>query len=190
MSFWVDKLISWWVDKFPSFSKACEQRCYLYTIDRLLHYFSAFISMFQQRQLSNHATSPADSSNITCRIMQPHQPTCVTTTIESCNVTCRLEIWVDDLFPFWKNFTKRRRRRSHARFVVVLLILLILLTLLIYKERGLIINELRGVKLNGSSTVLSRLFNERFISNEKTTPWWPLICGKKRGQKRYLSLII
>ena len=63
-----------------------------YTIDRLLHYFSAFISMFQQRQLSNHATSPADSSNITCRIMQPHQPTCVTTTIESCNVTCRLEI--------------------------------------------------------------------------------------------------
>lgn len=158
--------------------------------------------MFQQRQLSNHATSPAGSSNITCRIAQPHLSTCVTpatdscnttcrlaqcqqsnhatSAVESCNVTCRLEISPDDLFPFWKNFTKRRRRRSHARFVVVLLILLIIL---IYKERGLIINELRGVKLNGSSTVLSRLFNERFISNEKTTPWWPLICGKKKRTK-------
>ena len=170
MSWWVykffrsgvDKLTSWRVDEFTSFSKACEQRCYLHAIDRLLHYFSAFISMFQQRQLPTHATSAA----------------------ESCNATYRLEIWVDDLFPFWKNFTKRRRRRSHARFVVVLLILLI------YKERGLIINELRGVKLNGSSTVLSRLFNERFIFNEKMNPWQPLFYGKKRGQKRYLSLVI
>ena len=138
-----------------------------------------------QPHLPTCVTSAADSCNTTCQLMQPHQPTCVTTTIESCSASYRLSIWVDDLFPFWKNFTKRRRRRSHARFVVVLLILLILL---IYKERGLIINELRGVKLNGSSTVLSRLLNERFISNEKTTPWWPLICGKKRGQTSWNML--
>ena len=135
-------------------------------------------------------TPAAESCNLTCLLMQHNLSPCATTTAESCNATYRLEIWVDDLFPFWKNFTKRRRRRSHARFVVVLLILLVLLIFLIYKERGLIINELRGVKLNGSSTVLSRFFNERFISNEKMNPWRLLFYGKKRGQKRYLSLII
>ena len=126
VSWWVYKFFSWRVDKFTScqvqdFSKACEQRRYLHIIERLLHYFSAFISMFQQRQLSNHATSPADSSNTTCRIMQPHLPTCVTSAADSCNTTCqlmqrnlpthatssvdlcdascRLKISPDDLFP-------------------------------------------------------------------------------------------
>ena len=148
--------------------------------------------MFQHRHLSNRVTSAAESCNITCwivqphlptcatsaadscnvtyRLMQRHLPTCATSAVESCNATSRLKISPDDLFPLWKNFTKRRRRRSHARFVVGWLILLILLILLIYKGRGLIINELRGVKLNGSSTVLSRLFNERFISNKKNEP--------------------
>ena len=145
--------------------------------------------MFQQRQLSfvrphlpSCATPAANSCNATCRIMQPHLSNRATPVVDLCNASYWLEISRDDLFPFWKNFTKRRRRRSHARFVVGLLILLVLLILLIYKGCGLIINELRGVKLNGSSTVLSRLFNERFISNEKTTPWRLLFYGKKRGQ--------
>ena len=82
-SFLVHELTSSRVDEFVSFSKACEQRRYLHTIDRLLHYFSAFISMFQQRQLSNRATSPAESSNITCRIVQPQLPNYVTLTTDS-----------------------------------------------------------------------------------------------------------
>lgn len=152
--------------------------------------------MFQQRQLSNRvltcqlmqphqsnrATSPTNLRNATCRIMQPHLPNRATPAVDLCNASYRLEYFSRRFISFWKNFTKRRRRRSHARFVVGLLILLVLLILLIYKERGLIINELRGVKLNGSSTVLSRLFNERFISNEKTHPWRPLFYGKKWGQ--------
>ena len=145
--------------------------------------------MFQQRQLSNRATSSADLLNDTSQLLQRNLTNRATQPIESRNASCRLKISPDNLFPFWKNFTKRRRRRSHARFVVRLLILLVLLILLIYKERGLIINELRGVKLNGSSTVLSRLFNERFISNEETTPWRPFFYGKKRGQTAWnLSL--
>ena len=157
-------------NKFTSFSKACEQHRYLHTIDRLLHYFCAFISMFQQRRLSNHATSPAVLRNASCQLMQRNLSNHATSHVELCSASCRLEYFSRRFISFWKNFTKRRRRRSHARFVVGLLILLVLLILLIYKERGLIINELRGVKLNGSSTVLSRLFNERFISNEKMNP--------------------
>lgn len=120
-----------------------------------------------QHNLPTHATQPADSCNLICWFVWRQLPT---------------QDFSRRFISFWKNFTKRRRRRSHARFVVGLLILLVLLILLIYKERGLIINELRGVKLNGSSTVLSRLFNERFIFNEKTAPCRPLFYGKKRGQ--------
>ena len=74
LSWWIIKLTSSWVYEFTSwpvldFSKACEQHRYLHAIDRLLHYFSAFISMFQQRQLSNHATSPANLRNDTCQLM-------------------------------------------------------------------------------------------------------------------------
>ena len=97
MSFLVHELTSSRVDEFVSFSKACEQRCYLHTIDRLLHYFSAFISMLQQRQLSNHvlicqltqphrsnrATSLANLRNDTCRIMQRHMSTCVAPAADS-----------------------------------------------------------------------------------------------------------
>ncbi|WP_279114060.1 hypothetical protein [Hoylesella timonensis] len=82
-----------------SFSKACEQRRYLHAIDRLLHYFSAFISMFQQRQLSfvqphlsNRATSPTNLRNATCRIMQPHLPNRATPAVDLCSASCRLEI--------------------------------------------------------------------------------------------------
>ena len=135
-----------------------------------------------QRHLPTCATAATNSCNISCQLMQHHLPTHATSAVESRNANCQFEMLVDNLFPFWKNFTKRRRRRSHARFVVGWLILLILLILLIYKGRGLIINELRGVKLNGSSTVLSRLFNEQFISNEKMNPWRPLFYGKKRRQ--------
>ncbi|WP_311435648.1 hypothetical protein [Hoylesella timonensis] len=78
------------VHEFPSFSKACEQRCYLHTIDRLLHYFSAFISMFQQRHLSNHATSPTDLRNLSCRIVQRQLSNHATSTVVSCNLSCRI----------------------------------------------------------------------------------------------------
>ena len=80
------------VDKFTSFSKACEQRRYLHTIDRLLHYFSAFISMLQQRRLSNRATTPANSCNANCRTTQPHMSSCVAPAVD-------LSISPDDLFP-------------------------------------------------------------------------------------------
>ena len=87
------------VHKFPSFSKACEQRRYLHTIDRLLHYFSAFISMFQQRQLSNGFPLPANLRNDTCQLKQRNLSTCVAPAIDLCDATCRLKISPDDLFP-------------------------------------------------------------------------------------------
>ena len=55
--------------------------------------------MFQQRQLSNRATSSADLLNDTSQLLQRNLTNRATQPIESCNASCRLKISPDDLFP-------------------------------------------------------------------------------------------